>query len=303
MLNILLIIIASIFFLGIVNRVRSTLSGRKGPGLVQSWLDIYRLTKKQAIYSKVSSFMFQIAPSIQFASIICAILVVPFGNHEAILAFDGDFIFFAYVLAVGKFFMICAALDTGSPFEGMGANREALYSMLAEPAFFVLMGSFAMLTGHFSFHEIFNNIHFGSFESFLLGGLATYLLVQIAMVENSRLPVDDPKTHLELTMVHEVMILDTSGIDLAMIATATTLKFAIYGMLITNFFLDPTWSEWLKIPIFFTIQAGWAITVALLESFRARARMKRNPLIIFSLTALSILIFFGVLIIMNKFML
>lgn len=289
--------------MGIVNRVRSILSGRKGPNLIQGWVDIYRLTKKQGIYSNVTSFIFQVAPSIQFASIICAILVVPFDNHQAILAFDGDFIFFAYVLAVGKFFMICAALDTGSPFEGMGANREALYSMLVEPAFFVLMGSFAMLTGNFSFHEIYNNIHFGSFESFLLGGLATYLLVQIAMVENSRLPVDDPKTHLELTMVHEVMVLDTSGIDLAMIVSTTTLKFAIYGMLITNFFLDPAWSIWVKIPIFFLVQACWAVTVGLLESFRARARMKRNPLIIFSLTALSILIFFGVLIIMNKFML
>jgi formate hydrogenlyase subunit 4 len=301
MLPFVLIFITSLFFVGIINRTKAIASGRKGPGILQPIKDVLRLLKKSTIYSTDTSLIFQIAPSIYFASIVCAILVVPFSGHKGFLSFQGDFVFFAYILALGKFFAIIGALDTGSAFEGMGANREALYSTLVEPAFFALMGSFAMLTGHSSFYDIYQNIHFGSPVSFLLGGFAAYLLVQITMVENSRLPVDDPKTHLELTMVHEVMILDNSGFDLALLLYGNALKFAMYGTLIANFFLAPAVPLPVHLGIFFSIQLLFAALVGVLESFRARARMKNNPQIIFTLTSISILIFFGVLIIMNKF--
>ncbi|HZJ36167.1 MAG TPA: NADH-quinone oxidoreductase subunit H, partial [Gillisia sp.] len=236
MISLVLILLTSLFFMGIVIRTKSIASGRKGPGLFQPMKDVIRLWKKGSVYSNTTSFIFQIAPSIYFASIIMAIMVIPFGEYKGIISFDGDFVFFAYVLALGKFFSIIGALDTGSSFEGMGASREALYSMLAEPAFFILMGSFALYTGHTSFHEIFVSLHFGSYISYGLGALATFVLVMIAMIENSRMPVDDPKTHLELTMVHEVMILDNSGFDLGLILYGTNLKFAMYGALIANFF-------------------------------------------------------------------
>lgn len=310
LISIVLMLLSSVFFLGIVTRVKSRLSGRKGAGLLQVWKDVYKLLQKSAVFSHTTSFVAQIAPSIQLASVICAMLVVPFGSYQPILSFEGDFIFFAYVLAVGKFFMILAALDTGSPFEGMGANREALYSLLAEPAFFVFMGSFAMITRQYSFYEINKTlfevinsytkpVYFAT-ESVLFAGLATYLLAQIAMVENSRLPFDDPKTHLELTMVHEVMVLDMSGVDLAFVTASTSLKFAIYGMLISNFLIDASWHLLLKVLIYLISMVCFAVAVGVLESFRARARMRRNPLLIFSLTAISIFIFFGVLIVMNK---
>jgi formate hydrogenlyase subunit 4 len=310
-LNLFLMLITATFFIGIVTSVKSYLSGRMGAGVFQAWKDVYKLSQKGAVFSSTTTFITQIAPTIQMASVICAMLVVPFGSFQPFLSFEGDFIFFAYVLAVGKFFMILAALDTGSPFEGMGANREALYSLLAEPAFFIFMGSFAMITDKYSFYEInktlfevinqYTNPKYFSTESVLFAGLATYLLVQIAMVENSRLPFDDPKTHLELTMVHEVMVLDMSGVDLAMVTASVSLKFAVYGMLIANFLLDASWPFWVQIVIYFTSMVGFAVTVGLLESFRGRSRMKRNPMLIFSLTAISILIFFGVLIVMNKF--
>jgi formate hydrogenlyase subunit 4 len=143
-----------------------------------------------------------------------ACLVIPFGPYKGVVSFDGDFIFFAYILALGKFFSIIAAMDTGSSFEGMGASREALYSMFAEPSFFILIGSFALLTGNTSFYEIFSTLHLGSSITYMLGAMAAFVLLMIAMIENSRMPVDDPRTHLELTMVHEVMILDNSGFDL-----------------------------------------------------------------------------------------
>ncbi|HXH19787.1 MAG TPA: NADH-quinone oxidoreductase subunit H [Chitinophagales bacterium] len=300
MLGLALIFIASLFFLGIVIRTKSLASGRKGPGILQPMKDVIRLWKKGAVYSQTTSFIFQIAPSIYFASIVMAILVIPFGQYKGIISFDGDFVFFAYVLALGKFFSIISALDTGSSFEGMGASREALYSMLAEPAFFILMGSFALLTGHTSFHDIFISLHFGSYISYALGVLATFVLVMIAMIENSRMPVDDPKTHLELTMVHEVMILDNSGFDLGLILYGTSLKFAMYGALIANFFADEL-PVFLTIPIFFGVQIVFAVTVGLLESFSARFRMSHNAQFIFTLTSVSLLIFFGVMLVVGKF--
>ena len=162
MLSFILIILASTFFSGIIIRIKSITSGRKGPGIFQPVKDVIRLIKKGAVYSKTTSFVFQVAPSIYFVSILMAIMVIPFGRYRGIISFEGDFVFFAYVLGVGKFFSIISALDTGSSFEGMGASREALYSMFAEPAFFILMGSFALLTGHTSFQQIFASLLFPS---------------------------------------------------------------------------------------------------------------------------------------------
>ena len=300
LLSFILIISASLFFMGLVIRTKSIFSGRKGPGIFQPLKDVWRLFRKGAVYSQTSSIIFQIAPSIYFASVLMAIFLIPFGNLPGLISFNGDFIFFAYVLALGKFFLIISALDTGSSFSGMGASREALYSLLAEPAFFILMGSFALLTGHTSFHEIFSSLHFGSYISYAVGTLAAFVLVIIALIENSRMPVDDPKTHLELTMVHEVMILDNSGFDLGLILYASNLKFAMYGALIANFFLTPGYEWYYSIPIFIGVQFIFAILVGAIESFMARFRMNHNPQYIFMLTSVSLLIFLGVLLILGK---
>lgn len=300
MIGFLLILVMSLFFGGIILRTKSIASGRKGPGLFQPVWDIVRLFKKGAVYSNTTSIIFQMAPSIYFASVLMAIMVVPFGSRTGIIYFEGDFVFFAYVLAVGKFFNIISALDTGSSFEGMGASREALFSMLAEPAFFLLIGSFALLTGNTSFHGIFSSLQFNSYIFYLLGALATFVLIMLAMVENSRMPVDDPKTHLELTMIHEVMILDNSGFDLGLIMSATLLKFSMYGAIIANFFIKDL-PIFLTLPTFFAIQFGLAVFIGLMESFMARFRMNHNPQFIFALTSVALLIFFGVLLVMGKF--
>lgn len=300
MISFILIILASIFFTGILIRTRSIASGRKGPGILQPMKDIIRLLKKGAVFSNTTSIIFQIAPSIYFASVIMAILVIPLGEYKGVISFEGDFVFFAYVLGTGKFFNIISALDTGSSFEGMGASREALFSMFAEPAFFILMGSFALLTGNSSFQEIFSSLHFGSYISYILGILSTVVLVMITLVENSRMPFDDPNTHLELTMVHEVMVLDNSGFDLGIILYSTNLKFAMYGALIANLFMG-SFPLYLTIPIFFGFQLLFAISVGLLESFTARFRMNHNAQYILILSSVSLLIFLGVLLVLEKF--
>ena len=135
MISFSLIILASLFFTGILIRTRSIAAGRKGPGIFQPMKDIIRLVKKGAVFSNTTSFIFQIAPSIYFASVIMAILVIPLGEYKGFISFDGDFVFFAYILATGKFFNIIAALDTGSSFEGMGASWEALFRCLQNRPF------------------------------------------------------------------------------------------------------------------------------------------------------------------------
>ena len=198
-------------------------------------------------------------------------------------------------------FMIIAALDTGSSFEGMGANREAFFSMLLEPAFFILIGTFAMLTGYTSFTEIFSNFYISGSQYVLIYGiLGFYLLLQIALIENSRLPVDDPKTHLELTMIHEVMILDNSGFDKALIHIGTYLKFAIYGTLIFNVIVPAGWNIFLQIGLFLAIQVLFALIIGLTESFRARNKMNKNPKFILTLSFIALIAFVVILILTDK---
>ena len=300
MLSILLILLCSFFFTGIIIKTKSIASGRKGPSILQPVKDVIRLFKKGSVYSETTSIIFRISPVISFATVVMACLVVPFGSMKGIISFDGDFIFFAYILALGKFFSIIAAMDTGSSFEGMGASREALYSMFAEPAFFILIGSFALLTGNTSFYNIFSSLHLGSSITYTLGGLASFVLIMISMIENSRMPVDDPKTHLELTMIHEVMILDNSGFDLGLILSTGYLKFAMYGALIADFFIGGLAVAW-ALPIFLFIQILYAVVVGLIESFMARFRMSHNPQFILALSSVSFLIFLGVLLVLEKF--
>lgn len=299
MLSLLLIFITALFFTGILNRTKSIASGRKGPGIIQPLKDVSKLFRKGAVYSETTSVIFRIAPLVYFSSIIMACLVIPFGTEKGIVSFDGDFIFFAYILALGKFFNILGAMDTGSSFEGMGASREALYSLFAEPAFFILIGSFALVTGHTSFHQIFSDMHLGTTVTYTLGILAAFVLIMIAMIENSRMPVDDPKTHLELTMVHEVMVLDNSGFDLGLILSAGYLKFALYGAIIANFFISEVEPAF-AVPAYLAIQFLFAVTAGLIESFMARFRMSHNPQFILALSSVSFIIFLGVLLVLGK---
>lgn len=303
MISFILIIFTSLFFVGIIARVKAKIAARKMPPVLQPVYDVIRLFKKGAIYSSTSSIIFKIAPIIYFASVLMATFFIPIGSFKSLLSFQGDFIFFAYLLALGKFMMIIAAMDTGSGFEGMGANREALYSMLVEPAFFILAGSVALFTNTVSFHDLFLHFHMSTNLSYIIGIAAIYVLVYVAMVENSRMPVDDPKTHLELTMVHEVMVLDNSGFDLGLIHIATWLKFSIYSSLIANFVINTSWDWYWQIIFFLGIQTSVAITIGLLESFRTRNKMEKNPQWILMLSAIAVVIFLTSLIITQKIIL
>ncbi len=294
-----MILVSAMFFPGIILRTKSIASGRRGPGILQPLRDAGVLLRKGSVFSTTTGLIFQIAPVISLATVLCAILVIPFGKQEALIHFEGDFVFFAYILSLGRFFMIIAALDTGSSFEGMGASREAFFAMLIESAFFILMATFAMFTGFVSFTDIFRNFFITNNHYVLIFSIiGFYIFIQIALVENSRLPVDDPKTHLELTMIHEVMILDYSGFDKALIHITTWLKFAVYGSLIYNVVVPAGWNIYLQIALFLAVQAFFAIIVGFLESFRARNKMNKNPKFILTVSAIAILAF-AVILILN----
>ena len=301
MAGFVLIAVAAFFFPGVILRTKSIASGRKGPGIFQPWKDIAVLFRKGSVFSDTTGLIFKIAPSITLATVTGAMLFLPFAEQKAVLSFEGDFIMFAYLLALGKFFTIIAALDTGSSFEGMGASREALFSMLVEPAFFILIATFAMFTGYTSFSVIFNHFFITGNDYVLIYSIiGAYLLVQIAMIENSRLPVDDPKTHLELTMIHEVMILDYSGFDKALIHIGTYLKFAIYGSLIYNLVVPAGWNVILQIGLFFAVQVLFAGVIGFTESFRARNKMNKNPKFILTLSSIALIAFMVILILTEK---
>jgi formate hydrogenlyase subunit 4 len=196
--------------------------------------------------------------------------------------------------------MVLAAMDTGSGFEGMGANREALYGMLVEPAFFLIIATLALLTGYTSFYDLFDTFHNAGLINNAIALLMAYVLIWVSMVENSRLPVDDPKTHLELTMVHELMILDHSGFDLALIQIANALRFVFFGILITNLMIPSGSPALIFIPAYVVIQIIYASLVGGLETFRARNKIATNPQWIITLSAIGILIFLGMLAINGK---
>jgi len=300
MLALILIFIASIYFPGVIVKVKALTSGRKGPGILQPWYDIFRLFKKGSVYSTSSSFVFQIGATIYFSSVIISALFIPFEETDALFSFTGDFVLFAYLLGLGRFLIILSALDVSSGFEGMGANREAFYSLLIEPAFFIMFSALAMFTGYTSFHDIFANLHYDNYFSIVIAMIAGYVLANITLVETSRLPVDDPLTHLELTMVHEVMVLDHSGFDLALIKTATNVKFVLFSTLSANCLIPQSLALWERIGIFIILQVFFAAGIGWFESFRARNKMAMNAQYILSVSAIAMVLIFVIIILKNR---
>lgn len=300
MIAFVLLILVSLIFPGIIVRTKAIFAGRKGPNFWQPIRDIIKLFKKGSIYSKTTSFVFQIAPVVYMSSVLVAALFIPLGKSPSLLSFDYDFVVLIYILALGKFLMIIAAMDTGSAFEGMGASREALYSMLVEPAFFVLLATFALLSGNTSFSSFIENVDIKNYLSIFIGLLAAYNVFHIALLENSRMPYDDPKTHLELTMIHEVMVLDNSGFDLALIQITSNLKFAIYSLIVANFVVFSGTSTIVMAVFYLFVGSIFAFAVGLMESFRARHKLRNNNKAIVILTPISVLIFFAAMMLIQK---
>ena len=295
-LTVFCILFFPLFFVGIINRVKARWAGRKGPSVFQPFYDVARLMKKGEVVSRTTSPVFAIAPSISLAALLCAALLIPVGAFVPILSFKGDFILFSYLLALSKFATILNAMDTGSSFEGMGASREASFTALVEPAFFVVISSVAYLTGYTSLKDLLMLFHTQGSWSVIIMVLAAAAFFIMLLVEGCRVPVDDPCTHLELTMIHEVMVLDNSGPDLGFITYGAGLKLYVISALISSFLVQPGLSPLAAFALFCLIVCATAVAVGLVESFRPRLRMVHVPEFVLLMVSISLLICAGVII-------
>ena len=263
---------------GVISRIKAYYAGRKGRPLLQLYFDLFKLLQKGEVISRTTTWVFAAGPSAYLATVICALFFVPFGTMRAPLGFAGDFILMAYLMAFGRFALVLAALDTGSAFEGMGASREASFSALAEPVIFLCfltLGGGMLPSLHTFCHAASMQIWTFAQPELLLIPLVLFVLL---LVENCRIPVDDPNTHLELTMIHEVMILDHSGPNLAFILYASSLKLWLFALLLVNV-LVPEFSG--NMPLELTLMLtgifGTVALVGVIESCMARLRLLVVP--------------------------
>lgn len=289
-LNTLLLLLAALAIPGLINRTRARLAGRKGIRFAQHLYDVRLLLRKGAVYSPTTTAVFRAAPSVTLGTALVAALFVPVGDLPSALSFEGDLIAFAYLLALGRVALILAAMDTGSSFEGMGASREALYGALVEPALMLVFGTLALLSGYTSFDAIFSGDAVNGVQLVVVLLLAAYVLVKIVFTEAGRVPVDDPRTHLELTMIHEVMCLDYGGIDLAFIQIAGWLKGAALAVLAADTLLLGGALHWWWAAPLAVLLPGLAVGVV--ESTQARNKLSRNATFLLTIAALAALIFF-----------
>ncbi|MGK9477154.1 respiratory chain complex I subunit 1 family protein [Melioribacter sp. OK-6-Me] len=291
MIKIMLTLVAIFFsplFVGVINKVKAIWAGRHGASVFQPYFDLLRLFRKGEVISTTTSFVFEIAPSINLAAVIFALLFTPFPYIGSVLKFNGDFVIFAYSLGLAKFFLVIAALDTGSSFEGMGANREVTFSTIVETAFFVLLGTLAFITNQTSFEQMFLMLNSSAIYTLLIKLLFVVSLFIMLLAEGSRVPIDDPNTHLELTMIHEVMILDYSGVNLAFMIFASQIKMLVIALLISNFLIPLNFS--IALTLLFCLMSIFLIylCVGLVESLIARSRISHVPQFLFLMTALAL---------------
>jgi formate hydrogenlyase subunit 4 len=263
----------------IIQRVKAWFAGRSGPPLLQPYRDLARLLRKGAVLSRTTTWVFRAAGPAVLATTLGALALLPAGGLPALLSFQGDFLLLVYLLALGRFALILAALDTGSSFEGMGASREAAFGALAEPAVLLGLAAAIRTTGELSLTGITAAAGSGDWKASnpaLL--LVVAALLAVFLTENSRIPVDDPNTHLELTMIHEVMILDHSGPDLALLEYAAALKLWVFGGLLVGLAVPARAdTELVNLAAFLAGMFVLAVVVGALESSLARLRLFRVP--------------------------
>jgi formate hydrogenlyase subunit 4 len=294
LLNLVLMVFLPFLFVGTISRIKFIWAGRKGAPLLQPFYDFLKLLKKGEVLSQTSTSIFEYAPIVSLGTVFAAGLLVPMAGGFAIAGFEGDFIVFAYLLALGKFLSILGAIDTGSSFEGMGASREATFSALVEPAFFIIMAASIAASGSGSFSGINASVSSGQEGGILVAAMAACALLIMMLTEGCRVPVDDPTTHLELTMIHEVMVLDYSGRGMALIKYTAALKMVLICSLLANFLIPASTDFLASSLIYVGILAAVAVLIGCLESLMARMRMSHIPQFVFYMTTLAIAVFFVV---------
>lgn len=279
LIHILLLIVMPPLLLGIINKTKAWFAGRNGPSVLQLYYDIIKLMRKGMVISTTATWVFIAGPVVTLAAVLLAGMLIPIGGFNAPIAFTGDLILFAYLFGLARFFTAAAAMDTGSPFEGMGAAREVTFSCLSEPAMFFAFLVMVKLSGSLTLTHMLHGPA-GGFSSAMVAPMVLVAigLFVVLLAETCRIPVDDPNTHLELTMIHEVMVLDHSGPLLGIILYSAAMKLFVLGTVLLHivfpFELKMMWMNWL---LFIMEIVGLAIVIGIVESTMARLRMKHIP--------------------------
>ena len=283
----LILLLLPFLTMWLIIRVKAFLAGRKGPGPLQPLRDLVRLLKKGAVYSRTVTPLFRFAPTGGLAAVIMAGALVPLDGQQSVFGFNGDFVLFICLLAAARFLLVAGALETGSSFGGMGASREASFAVFVEPAFFLLAGAMVLGSGQTGFAGMLASFG-GQAVLATLAGLVFFIML---LVEGARVPVDDPTTHLELTMIHEAMILDYSGPDLAFIQYAAALKTVIVASLVALVAIPPCGEPLLQLGLTAGGIVVLALAVGVVESCVARVRMSHVPqfvLLMFSMALVAL---------------
>ena len=276
--------------MGLIKKTKSFWGGRKGPSIWQPLYDFVRLVKKDFVISKTTSVVFRIAPVFALATVLFAALFVPLASGKPIINVEAGIIIFAYTLGLGKFMSLISAMDTGSSFEGMGASREACFTSIVEPAFFMVIASIMLLTGNFTFDSLSQIMANAGSYGFLITVFAVVTLFIMILIEGSRVPVDDPATHLELTMIHEVMILDNSGLDLAIYTWANGIKMLLISSLIAAIVIPAGLPVLVNILLYLIIAGLISVIIGTVESGMARIRMSHVFEFIFIMSSFALVI-------------
>ncbi|MBQ2872050.1 NADH-quinone oxidoreductase subunit H [bacterium] len=289
-INLICLLIIPFLMIGIIKKTKAFWGGRKGVSIWQPLFDFIKLLKKDFVISNTTSFVFRLAPMIIICSILAASLFVPLALGTALINIPAGFILFAYILGLGKFFALISAMDTGSSFEGMGASREASFTTIVEPAFFMIMASIIALSGTYTFEALSEIIQKAGSYGVLLTIFAVLALFLMLLIEGSRVPVDDPTTHLELTMIHEVMILDNSGKDLALLTWGNSIKMFLISSLIANLLIPNNLGMWESVFAYLAIILSISLAIGTIESGMARIRMTHVFEFVFIMSSIALII-------------
>jgi formate hydrogenlyase subunit 4 len=274
LIHLFVLVLLPPLLLGVIVKTKAAFAGRKGAPLLQVYFDIWKLLKKGMVLSKTTTWVFRAGPIVSLVTVTVAGLLLPLGFGRAPLSFTGDLVLFAYLFGLGRFFTVLAAFDTSSPFEGMGGTREVTFACLAEPALFMGLLVLAKLSSSLSLSTMFGGAGFWSVAPASLALVLVSLFI-VALAENCRIPVDDPTTHLELTMIHEAMVLDHSGPLLGLILQGAAMKLLVLGAVLVRLVMPmhPTHpaAAW---GIFVILLLVFAVVVGVVESVMARLQMR-----------------------------